>query len=1219
MADNQPDGNAPGHDSTSPTTGGERIFAAIRSLRARARGVLLLRAVAMLLACVAGGLLLVVFTDYLFRLPGLARWVLLAGSVAGVGWMSRAWVARAASFAPSLTSVALRIESSTDGSAVRGDLASALELSQETGGSATTCALRTRAVDDACTSLQGVRVDRLIRTEPARRGVVMLAAAVLLAGGAGLAWPALASIGLARTLTPWSDAQWPKRTGVVSATATDVHAAGEPIVLRAILTKTNHAMGESEVSVRMRVVHHKDSGGKGGRGGQAEPWRTLPLTPQRREDRVGDDVGEVYERLSDTPTLERDAVLEYRFITADDQTQIHTLKLAPRPRLVGITIDAAPPAYAQQAGVTGVLSGTGIELDTSSRVIGAALPVLAESRVVVELKFNKPLPAWSDPLSVARDQLGDERLASALTASADDATGSTTWTLTLKPTAQLMLAVMPVDSFGLTPSAPTTVRIEVIQDEPPAVAIIEPSRDEAVVPGAVLGVFGEARDDIGLREVRLVAQRATATEGSIGAEAQGVADEIVLADVQADATLAAQAAAELSIESMGGKAGDEVWLWAIASDVHKTDGQLREPTRSSRRTIRIIDESELEAQIRGELSAVRRSAMRLEQQQREILEQIQRDANDPRAAGQQESLTRRIQAQTGAMERLAQRLDRNQMAESSLAGLLDDAGSIAQEAADSSEQAERELNAREDDQEQANEAAQRAAEAQDQVRAALSDLIAALDRGEDAWVARRGVEQLLEEQRRIATDTAKMGEQTSGRTLDQLTPAERSELERILERQQRAADAGREAIEELDRRADQLAGRDPAQASALRDAASRGRSSQLEQRQNDAAQNLGENQTAEAGSNQQQAIEALEEMLDEIDQADERRDEVLRRILASLMESIDALIAQQEEQIAALAAANGNNIESLDTGMIRLDANTLAVIQLAQEAPGEIERLVALLNGAQGEQSLAIAALRAGKQKPAAKREAKSLELLHKAKKEAERLDQEAQEREDDRRLAGLRSAYRELLERQVVLQTEVDEFVGQEITRRKRAKVRGLGEQQRTLGEELLEVREANTDLEETLVFTLALDRIDVASESASQTLRKGRADRRVQRSQATVALLLRSMLEALEDAKPPEEEFADGEQEGGGGGGGANGGEQPLVPPVAELKLLRAMQIEAASWTRAIDEDGADDGELDELSSLQQSLGERGKMLIEQLQKATPQPGGAGGGNEPPDGGAG
>ncbi len=1169
---------------------------ALVGLRSRAKRVLLVRAGSMVSAAVLVGLLAGVLLDFLLRLPSGARWVLLIGGLVGVAWMLRAWVLRAALFAPSLTAVALRVERGEHGKGVRGSLASALELASDQSADTddpTSASLTAKAISDAGEALKGVRVDQLIRTEPARRGVIALAMALLIAGGGAVASPALASIGLTRLLTPWSQTHWPKRTGVVAALNTGVHAAGEPIVLRALLTKTNRAFGQSDVDVKLRVV----------RDGKAEPWRTLPLSPQRREATSGETTGEVYERLTETPMLERDALLEYRFVSADDQTDVQQLTLAPRPRLVGVSVRAEPPEYAVRAGVTGVLAGKGVELDAGSRVVSAPSPVLAGSDVTLALRFNKPLPKWTDAAEVARSQLGDESLAGSLSASDDGAT----WTLTLQPKAQVVLAVMPEDSHGLTPATAATVRLEVIQDEPPAIAIIEPSRDEAVLATALIDVLGEGRDDIGLEEVSLVAQRARAPAGSTGAEAESIGDETLLASEGVAGALVGQARIAMALEEFGATAGDEVWLWALASDVFEVQGQSREPTRSAKRVLRIIDESELEAQVRGELSAVRRAAMRLEGQQRELRDRVAQEPADPKAEARQEALTRRIEAQQAALDRLGERLDRNQMDDSPLAGLLDDAGSIVREAAEASEQAQRELDAQqnEDEQDARDEATERAQQSQEEVRAALSDLIAALDRGEDAWVARRGVEQLLEEQRDIAEQTAQLGQRTTGRTVEQLTQAERTELERILERQQRAADAGREAIEELDRRADQLAGRDPAQASALRDAASRGRSSQLEQRQNDAAQNLGQNQTADAGGNQQQAIEALEQMLDEIDNADERRDEVLRRILASLIESIDALIVQQQDQLERLARAEGDEVKQLDDGMIRLDANTLAVIQLAGEAPGDVAQLIAMLSGAQGEQVKAVQALRSGNGNVAAKREARSLELLEQAKAEAERLEEEAQQREQDRRLAELQDAYRDLLERQVVLQSEVDEFVGKEVTRRERAKVRGLGEQQLSLTDDLTAVRETNSDIEDTLVFTLALDRMDSASADAAERLRRGNADRGAQRGQATVARLLRSILEALKDDRPEQDEFGEGAQESGGGGGGA-GGEQPLVPPVAELKLLRAMQIEAAEWTRAANEDGAETTELDQLAELQRELAERGQQLIEQLQQATPQPSG-------------
>ena len=48
---------------------------------------------------------------------------------------------------------------------------------------------------------------------------------------------------------------------------------------------------------------------------------------------------------------------------------------------------------------------------------------------------------------------------------------------------------------------------------------------------------------------------------------------------------------------------------------------------------------------------------------------------------------------------------------------------------------------------------------------------------------------------------------------------------------------------------------------------------------------------------------------------------------------------------------------------------------------------------------------------------------------------------------------------------------------------------------------------------------------------------------------------------------------QQGGGGQGGQQGGEQPLIPPAQELKLLRDLQVQLADETRDISVDpGAD-----------------------------------------------
>jgi hypothetical protein len=86
------------------------------------------------------------------------------------------------------------------------------------------------------------------------------------------------------------------------------------------------------------------------------------------------------------------------------------------------------------------------------------------------------------------------------------------------------------------------------------------------------------------------------------------------------------------------------------------------------------------------------------------------------------------------------------------------------------------------------------------------------------------------------------------------------------------------------------------------------------------------------------------------------------------------------------------------------------------------------------------------------------------------------------------------------------------------------------------------------------------------------------------------------LSNQVPRDDEFRDGNDASGSGGSGS--GQQPLFPPLAELRLLREMQQEAADLTRAIDDSGQPAAEeIAAVGELQRSLEERGRELIEKL----------------------
>jgi hypothetical protein len=445
-----------------------------------------------------------------------------------------------------------------------------------------------------------------------------------------------------------------------------------------------------------------------------------------------------------------------------------------------------------------------------------------------------------------------------------------------------------------------------------------------------------------------------------------------------------------------------------------------------------------------------------------------------------------------------------------------------------------------------------------------------------------------------------------GKKPGDLTPQERAELAQIAERQQRLSDAARQAIDKLNERAKQMEKVDAAQAQGMKQAAERGREQQVPQKMDDAARNVEQNQTSSADEQQQQAMQSMQQMLEDMQDAAKKRDATLRRVLASVIESLERLIRDQDEQIAALTEATpAGPFDALDEPMITLNQNTLSV---ADEARGDRQtaRIAELIERAGKAQSAAIAALRAAPvvADDADKAERESLRLLRLARAEAQKLQDEARKRDNDRKRQELRRVYRDALEQQVGLKGETDPFIGKAVDRRDRMKVRGLGERQDALRASLDEIRKKTEEIADAGVFDYAHQRLEQVTAHAAKMLRAGQPERSVGRDQDSAVRILKSLVDALNDQAKKDDEFRENADSGNGGGEG-QGGKQPLIPPLAELRLLREMQQEAADLTRLLDE-AKEPGATDELvgvGKLQRGLSERGQELIKKLEPPEPE----------------
>jgi hypothetical protein len=1236
----EPDKPRPGRMSGADSMAVAPIVATLGGLRTRARLLLVAAAIALVLAVAIAAVLSAGVLDYLLRTPMWMRLGLLFAGLAALVLGVYRYIAPAIRFNPTLTEVALRVERSKQGrdAGLQGVLASGLELAQDPPASPIERGLAAKVIASAVSGARRVRASAVLNPAPARHGLVVLAVCILSMGAISLmVGPALMTTGALRIFAPWSGAEWPKRTAVVDATTVEVHPLGTALPLRAAVTRSDRAAEQTRVGARYRLVTAEG----------ADAWRRVVLAWQGHEigldPATGPANGQLFERLIEPSALAAAAgvdpaavtELEYHFETDDDRTAARRIRLVHPPSLLTAQVTITPPEYAR--GVIGAETGRTTfvhgrrDLGAGNDQRAVVGPVLAGSTLELQMSFNKalPLPPEGDE-SGRRDWMSRVLPGLAADDGARAAIESRRWTITWPAAKSVRIGVDPRDEFGIGSQEEAAYSFDVVEDREPAATVVEPSEDEAVLATAVVEITGEARDDVGVQRLALERQIARPARGSAGAAAEATEEPGAITAREwgegRAPPMQATVSSKLDLGPLELKPRDEVWVTAVVQDNFLGAEGRREAVRSSPRRLRIISEEELVDQVRSELGALRRVAMRLDEEQGDIQTAARTGEISQDDARRQSGLTQRIAQQRTTVERLQQRMERNRLEDEVLAGLLDELEMLMRGARRDSDRAAGAMQSATANEEESAaltpEQAQAVEEAQEAVREQLGRMAEMLDRGEDSWVMSRALQRMLQQQRDLQAQTERLGERTMGRRAEDLSAEERAELQRLQERQEQLAESMRQTLDDLEERARQMQNADPAQAAAMQQAAQRGREQQVQERMQEAAENLEENQTSTATSQQQEAIDALQQMVEDMNDAQRQRDQALRRTLANLIQSLERLVGDQAQQIGAIEQVlETGPFDGLDSAMILINQNTLAVSETARSdrATASVAEPV---DRAARAQSDAIAALRASPVNAALARqhEQESLRLLQEALEEARRLQRESEQRDQQRQRDALKKIYREALEEQVALRAGAEQYLGRQVDRRDRIVLRALGERQESLRVRLQTARRDIPDIEDAAIFAFAHDRLDAAAASAGKKLRAGQADASVKRHHDSLVQILSSLVEALNELER-DDEFRDeeGGEGGGSGGQGGGGGEEGLLPPITELRLLRGMQQEAAGLTRALHEaqDASVQDELGQLAELQRVLAERGSELVEKLQPRRPMPGAGGreGGGEPAD----
>lgn len=1163
----------------------------LERLAERARALIVLRRSVGIVAAIAGGLAAAAALDFVFRFPAPLRALVLVAGVAAAAVAAVRLLLPAIRFRPSPMELALRIE--RDEPRLRGRLASGVEfaLAGEDRGNG----LAARSVADAAARVAGESLSTRLAPRRSLAELSTALATLALVALVGIVVPGHALIGAQRMLLPFGDHRWPARTSVESLLAgKEHHARGTGLVLSARLAKGD--------APRERIVADVEVERADGRRDRQE--LVLTRQPDGRHERV----------LEADPSAVAATIV---FRSVDDETAATRIAFVEPPAIAAARLRIDPPGYAAES-----LEPRELDLGDGTDARGRPKePALVGSRATLSLELATPIepPAseearrsWQDRILLAEGGRPELEV---------DPTDATRWSLSWRVDGPLELAIALEDALGIRAVEEARYRLEAVGDRPPGAVVLEPAADESVLPGAVVPILFEARDDVALARAGAVIRRRPAGQTS----GEG---EIVRDGRTAVGGTTLRGGDPLALSELGAAPGDVVTVVALAEDGFVgPDGARREPTASAVRTLRIIDEIELGRQLRGQLASVRRAAIRLDQQQAELSAAAANGRFDPALERGQAQVSERLRAADAAVRELSERAARNRLGDEQLAAtlaqaedLLEAAGRVSGGASESM-QRRREASAA-GDAEAAAEAERAAVAAQEEVRAELEDLIRLLDRDEDSWAMSRQIDRLREEVAELARRTREVGRRTVGQAASALQPQDREELERIASAQAEAARAAAELVDGLRTRAESVDRQDRARADAMREAARAAEEGRLERNLEAAGQDARENRLQQAEQAQQAAAQALDRMRDQLENVRRARTETLRRALESLERSIERLVRQAEDELIALARIAGPDeaepLAERGRAMAKLAQNTQAVAGEARAAGPEAGRVGRVLDRAADAQGSSVPHLRArpGRIPEATAAEERGLALLREALDGAKATREAVEREEAERRRRELMASYRALFERQAAIRESTDAARPADPTarldRRGLIESRRLSILQGELGRDVGALEREHPELAESEVFSETNDLVESWASEASGRLGQGDLSEGTGDLQAFILEALATVLSSL-DTPEDDDPFQD-DREGGeeaGGEGGQAGGDERLVSAIAELKVLRGMQRQVLERTRRLDaavQEGSAgasaDAELAALGRLQGRLVEVASRLVQRLERpALPQ----------------
>ena len=1073
--------------------------------------------------------------------------------------------------------------------ALRHKIATAVEFLQDEKNAASgSGAMRRAVIREATDDLQDLPVREVVHYRHAWIAIVAGCISVATLWIVALVLPLGSRIALERLMNPFGDTVWPQVNELVfQNTPSHVRRGG--------LFEAEIADRKNKLPEKVNIEYRFDQNGM---------IKTL-VEPMNRVNGI---------MVAQRQNVQRP--FQFRAVGGDDRTEWHALQTVIPPTLDAVEFEVHPPAYTgwpvqkQTQNVWG-LAGSEVTITGNASVRLASATLIAEGGSPIQLKLDS-------------SRLGF-------------ASGEETWRLKKTGTASLRM----IDEHGIEGGEEDRIAVRVIPESPPTVQIEKPAGYYRASSDAVLPLEIFAKDNLAIRDVKLHFQ--PVVEGTEKYKS------ILLLEQKPSRTNFDRASIEQQVAEGDQQlvkynwdlapyrwaAGTEISFYATAHDYQPAEGRS-----APEHTLQIVKKEELAQEMALRQQGLLAELARIVHREKESNEQttqleivweqtknltqtdvqslrgieltereIRRAMSDPHDGLLAKTLTLEADLKYNRMDdrvmseqlqRLRQTLSRvesNQLIP--LQSALNTARKHAQNDLATSSQANRQEN-------RTTEGALALKQAGSYQKQAIESLQPLVDELLRFNQYRRMVGKLTvvtEQQKNIRETTEGLAPALSGLPLEEVGANERIALKQTAEQQDTLNREIEGLLTRMQQSANDLETKDRDAGERLAAAVKQGREQGLGQQMRAAQKHLEANQTGQAIAQQKQATKTLEEMLATL-QGAEQKDLAqwiakLRQAEAELARLATEQQSIQKEQATALSRSEteAKTINKKELQAIQEQRKTLEdkIRSLAER----IEKLQAAaaaksLNAAANKTQQAGKAAGQGDASGSEQQDQAAGQHIDDARKQLADARQQAEAAQLDSQLARLPEQLSELVENQkdLLQKTKLSAQTNQrkpKLTRLDKANILDLSREQLALVARIQPMKEGLA-LAEILQYVLV--GTEAKMQSAAEKLGQFQTGQETQNLQQDVIGQLEMVLISLK--KNTDEEEA--EKQGGGGGGAGQGGgpqEQGTERSLAEIRLLKLLQMDLNQRILSIQ------------NEIQKVTNQKGDVepLIEQLQQLGPE----------------